>query len=57
MSKQIMHMGNRRWWDGKVKTLCGLTIEDGGAEKVWFPSLSRHTPCPACEAVHQRTSR
>ncbi|WP_309110282.1 hypothetical protein [Saccharothrix sp.] len=57
MSKQIMHLGNRSWWDGTLKTLCGLTIPDGGAEKVWFPSLSRHTPCPTCEAVHQRTSR
>lgn len=57
MSKQIMHMGDRSWWDGKVKTLCGLTIASGQSEKVWFPSLSGHKPCPACEAAHQRPGR
>lgn len=57
MSQQIMHLGKRSWWDGKVKTLCGLTIEDGGAEKVWFPSLSRHKTCPSCDTVHKRSDK
>jgi hypothetical protein len=57
MARQIMHRGKRSWWNGNVKTLCGLTLPGDTADSVWFPSLSGHKRCPACETVHNRQSR
>lgn len=51
MTNLTMHIGTRSWWNGTVTTLCGLKIPDG--ERVWFPSLSGNTTCPACKAIKQ----
>ncbi|GLZ36338.1 hypothetical protein Lesp02_85250 [Lentzea sp. NBRC 105346] len=51
MATQIMHIGTRSWWNGSVKTLCGLKIREPG--RVWFPSLSGNRVCPACKAIQQ----
>ncbi|WP_156077095.1 hypothetical protein [Saccharothrix sp. NRRL B-16314] len=57
MARQIMHRGKRSWWNGTVTTLCGLTLPGNTTEGVWFPALSGHKPCPACETVHNRQRR
>ncbi|MFI5558976.1 hypothetical protein ACIA2T_06820 [Amycolatopsis japonica] len=48
-SKQLVHRGTKSWWNGDVKTLCGLTFKSGTAKEPWFTSPA----CPACEAIHK----
>jgi hypothetical protein len=43
MSKKIIHEGTRSWWSGKVKTICGLILED--AQTSWWSGVN----CPACK--------
>ncbi|WP_202918765.1 hypothetical protein [Saccharothrix deserti] len=51
MAKPVAHIGTRSWWDGRVKTRCGRTIPD--SDRVWFPTLSGYTICPACAAARR----
>jgi hypothetical protein len=50
VSKEYVHRGKKRFWSGKVDTLCGLVFApdcdpEGG---VFFqPSVT----CPACKAA------
>lgn len=51
------HIGDRSWWDGAVKTACGLRIRSKDATSdLWFlggPS----NPCPVCKAAQKRNSK
>ncbi|WP_165777483.1 hypothetical protein [Amycolatopsis antarctica] len=46
----VVHHGDRSWWSGQVRTLCGLVL-DPDAERVYFATVT----CPACRTELGRT--
>ncbi|WP_018686346.1 hypothetical protein [Actinokineospora enzanensis] len=53
MSAYIVHTGRRKWWDGRVITLCGLVIPKMEAERCWFSAPT----CPTCKELKKRGVR
>ncbi|WP_199543432.1 hypothetical protein [Prauserella sp. PE36] len=50
----VVHIGRRSWWSGKVRTLCGLVYLPGNEqEQGWFTRIT----CPACKAAEKRGVR
>lgn len=45
------HEGTRSWWNGTVKTLCGLTLPPTTRWVFFGPS------CPACKAAIKARKR
>jgi hypothetical protein len=46
----VIHIGKRSRWDGKVKTLCGLVYASNNQKQAgWLSSVS----CPACLAAEK----
>ena len=46
--KDVVHQGTRRFWSGKVDTLCGLTFTpDNSINEGWFASVT----CPECKRI------
>ncbi|MCT2587778.1 hypothetical protein [Actinophytocola gossypii] len=52
MAKEYVHEGTRSWWDGTVRTLCGLVLTD--PQRRWFASSAS---CPACQAARKAGKR
>ncbi len=42
-----MHIGKRSWWNGSVRTLCGLVIPASRSDQCVFVRVT----CPACKAA------
>lgn len=50
MAEELIHEGNKSWWDGTWKTLCGLRFKK--ATTYWFRS---QPTCPACIAAKKKS--
>lgn len=50
MPKELTHTGRKSWWNGQVKTLCGLVLE----RPEWV--LAR-TTCPTCKRLKREGHR
>lgn len=48
-----VHIGKKKWWDGTVKTLCGITFKPGNHKYEFFSSAT----CPACKDLYRRGMR
>jgi len=44
----LIHIGERSWWDGSVRTLCGLRLPR--ADRIVLAWLSSIPTCPVCRA-------
>lgn len=51
MGKQVIHEGRKSWWNGTVRTLCGLVLEH--PQKLWFISPN----CPTCKRLRREGQR
>jgi hypothetical protein len=47
MAKAFRHAGKRRFWSGKVDTLCGLALPRDTTHN-WFATSAT---CPACRKL------
>jgi hypothetical protein len=55
-SKELVHRGKKRFWSGKVDTLCGLVFsEDCEPEGGVF--LKPSVDCPGCKAAEKAGKR
>ena len=52
----VLHIGKRSFWSGRVRTLCGLTFEPGNnkEEPFWLPQGPK---CPACKQAKKEGRR
>lgn len=53
MAKELAHAGHRPWWSGKVRTRCGLVLEQPKRKRSPTPTQQ----CPACAAAQARRGR
>lgn len=51
MARDVVHEGKRSWWDGTVRTACGLKFGKSSKSDNW---LTTSVSCPACKAARKR---
>lgn len=52
-SNEVIHSGDRSWWDGSLKTLCGLKLPKQQIKgRVWV-NLRGVERCPTCERLNK----
>ncbi len=51
------HRGEVSWWNGDLKTLCGLRIPSKDHHSEMWHLFGPKNPCPTCEAINKRNKR
>jgi len=55
MSKRVIHTGRKSWWNGTLRTDCGLIMPAGTFEREGFLDrlFSSGTECRACREARR----
>ncbi|WP_165944751.1 hypothetical protein [Saccharopolyspora terrae] len=50
-NKDVWHEGTKSWWNGSVKTDCGLTLPSGTYTSDMWVLWKTGKTCPTCKAL------